>query len=75
MKLTQRDRILRHLREVGGITGAEAMKEYGIQHLASRISEMRQAGIPIKGEQETGKNRFGEPVYYVRYSLENRQEA
>ena len=68
--MTQRERILRHLREVGSITNAEAMNEYGIGHLASRISEMRQEGLPIVSTTETSKNRYGEKVSYSRYRLE-----
>ncbi len=73
--MAQRERILRHLREVGSITNAEAMYEYGIGHLASRISEMRQDGIPIVSTTEVSKNRYGEKVSYSRYRLEAQQRA
>lgn len=65
--MTQRERILRHINDYGSITGMEAVNEYGIMHLASRISEMRMDGIDIIGEMETSKNRYGEPVSYKRY--------
>lgn len=39
-KVTQCDRILRHLRDYGSITGAEAVSEYGIYRLASRITDL-----------------------------------
>lgn len=65
--MTQSERILRHMEDWGSITGLEAVTEYGIMHLASRISEMRQAGIDIRSKMETGKNRYGEPVSYKRY--------
>lgn len=68
--MTQSERILRHMDDYGSITGLEAVNEYGIMHLASRISEMRQAGIEIIGETETSKNRYGEPVSYKRYRRE-----
>ncbi len=70
MSMTQKERILRHLQDVGSITNAEAMYEYGIGHLASRISEMRQNGIPIKSETESSTNRYGEKISYSRYRLE-----
>ena len=70
MKMNQRYRILRHLKDHGSITNAEAFYEYGIGHLASRISEMRADGIPITGETVGDKNRYGEPVTYTRYSLD-----
>ncbi len=75
MKMKQRDRILRHLNDYGSITNAEAFYEYGIGHLASRISEMRQDGIPIRCKTEHNKNHYGEAIHYTRYILEIRQEA
>ncbi len=68
--MTQCDRVLRHLREVGTLTGAQAMQSYGIAHLASRISELRAAGVNIIGTTETTKNRYGETVRYMVYRLE-----
>lgn len=67
--MTQCDRIMRHLREVGPLTGAQAMSEYGIAHLASRISELRQGGVAIRKEMKSSKNRYGEAVSYAVYSL------
>lgn len=71
--MTQRERILRHINDYGSITGLEAVTEYGIMHLASRISEMREEGLPISSVMETSKNRYGEPVSYKRYSLSSGQ--
>lgn len=61
-KLTQNERILRHLRDYGTLTNVEAISEYGIGHLASRSSELRKAGHPIVVECMKGKNRYGEPT-------------
>lgn len=68
--MTQNDRIMRHLREYGSITQLEAMQEYGIFRLASRISDLRKEGIKIKKETEKGKNRYGEPTSFARYKLD-----
>lgn len=68
--MKQRDRIMRHLKDYGSITGKEAVNEYGIMHLASRISEMKKDGIPISSVIETSKNRYGELSSYKRYSLD-----
>ena len=67
---TQCDRILRHFKDYGSITSLEAMQEYGIMRLASRISDLRRLGYAIKKTTETSKNRYGEPTSYARYSLE-----
>lgn len=67
--MTQCERIMRHLQEVGSITSAEAMAEYGIYRLASRISDLKRLGVPIRKEMVSSKNRYGELAYFARYSL------
>ena len=39
--LTQKQRIIRHLNDKGAITSREAMNEYGIMRLSSRVCELR----------------------------------
>ena len=68
--MTQNDRILRHLRDYGSISSMEAVQEYGIMRLASRISDLKKAGIPIRREMVAGKNRYGEATSYARYSMD-----
>lgn len=68
---TQCDRIYRHLCDGRSITSAEAMHEYGIMSLPKRMSELQlQYGVVLKKEQVCDTNRYGEPVYYIRYSLD-----
>lgn len=65
--MTQLDRIIRHLDDYGSITSLEAMSEYGIMRLASRMNDLKKIGYPFTAELETGKNRYGEPTRYTRY--------
>lgn len=65
--MTQHERILRHLEDVGSLTQAEAMQEYGIARLSARISELKSAGYPIRREMVAGHNRYQEPISYARY--------
>lgn len=67
--MTQCDRIQRHLEDYGSITSLEAMQEYGIMRLASRIADLKQMGIPIKTEMVSGKNRYGEKTSFAKYSI------
>lgn len=67
--MTQCEKIIRHMEDYGSITSLEAMQEYGIMRLASRISDIKQLGIPIQKEMVSGKNRYGESTSYARYSL------
>jgi len=67
--LTQKDRIIRHLKDKGTITALEAMKEYGIMRLTSRVSELKDEGYLIRSEFISSKNRYDEPVSFSKYSL------
>ena len=69
MKLTQCERILRHLNDFGTITSREAMMEYGIYRLASRISDLKKQGYIFDITFESGKNRYDETTHYAVYRL------
>lgn len=69
MKQTQCERILRHLRDYGSISSLEAITEYGILRLASRISDLKRQGFNISAERGKGKNRYGEPTSFAVYRL------
>lgn len=70
--LTQCERILRHMKDYGSITSLEAMQEYGIMRLASRITDLKQQGYDIVSKTECGRNRYGEKTSYSRYSLKEK---
>ena len=67
--MNQCDRIIRYINEFGSITPMEAFMDLGITKLATRISEMSRKGIEFERTFVKGKNRYNEPVHYMRYSL------
>ena len=69
--LTQKQRIIRHLKDKGSITALEAMKEYGIMRLTSRVCELKDEGYNIRSEFVSSKNRYNESVSFSKYSLMN----
>lgn len=71
-KMNQIGRMLRHMNDYGSITSLEAMTEYGIMRAPSRIYDIRRLGYSVKKTMETGRNRYGEPMRYARYTLEGR---
>ena len=71
-KMTQKDRVVRHLKDKGSITSLEAMKEYGIMRLTSRVCELKNEGFLIRSEFVSSKNRYNEPVSFSKYSLMNK---
>jgi hypothetical protein len=66
--------ILRHLRDYGSIISLEAITEYGILRLASRINDLKRSGHNIVSESATGKNRCGEKIRYSVYRLIEEKE-
>ena len=68
--MTQTEKVLRHLEMYGSITPVEALQEYSIMRLASRISDLKKMGYDIATNMESGYNRFGEKVRYASYSME-----
>ena len=68
-RIKQKDRIRRHLERYGSITAVEALSEYGIMRLASRISDLRKGGVTIERDMVHGVNRFGEKTCYARYFI------
>ena len=66
----QTKQVLEHLRTFGNITHLRAEGDYGITRVASRIGELEAEGFVINHETVRGVNRFGTPVHFTRYSLE-----
>lgn len=67
--MTQCDKILRHLKDVGSITPVDALREYGCMRLGARIWDLKRMGHHIDMALETGENRYGEKTRYARYTL------
>ena len=60
----QVDRILDYMRRYGSITTLDAMLDLGILRLASRISELKKAGVPIRRDWAKVTNRHGKRATY-----------
>ena len=69
-KVTQRDRVLRHLEDYGSITTWQAYL-YGITRLSAVIFDLiHKDDIKIDcSERLTVKNRYGEKVSCTKYKL------
>jgi len=64
--MTQCEMIRRHLEEVGPITAAEAINQYGVYRLAARIGELCKV-MSIRTRTIKSKNRFGKTVSFTEY--------
>ena len=68
--MTQTDRVLDYLKQFGSITALEALRDLGIMHLSSRITELRRMGYPVERDMIEVKNRWGEKTFVARYKME-----
>ena len=67
--MTQTEKILRHLEDIGSITPMEAIRQYGIMRRGARIWDLKREGYPIEAKIITGKNRYGEPTRWAVYRM------
>ena len=70
---TQCERILQYIEENGSITQLEALRELGCMRLASRISDLKRMGYPVRRKMEVSKNRYGEPVHFAKYYIDGKE--
>ena len=70
MKLTQKQKVLRHLKEIGAITPVQAFFDYSIMRLAAIVFILKDEGYYIKTTILKSENKFGEPVRYAQYKLD-----
>lgn len=68
--MTQRERVIRYIKDFGSITSFQAYTDLGITQLGARIFELKQEGYNFKTQSKKSKNRYGESVHFIEYSLE-----
>ena len=66
--MTQKERVRKYINEFGSITPLDAFNDLGITKLATVVSTMKRDGEFFYQRYEKSKNRWGEPVHYMRYS-------
>lgn len=69
--MTQKERILKYINEFGYITSWQAYQDLGITQLGARIKELKEKGYKFSKERMYDKNRFGEPIHFDKYFLNN----
>ena len=68
MGMTQKDRILRHLKDYGHITSWESFSEYGITRLSAIIYNLKHIdGYSFDEEWQTRINRYGEKASFTKH--------
>ena len=65
-RVTQKERVLQHLKMYGHITSWQAIKEYGCTRLADVIFRLKD-DYSIATQMQESTNRFGDKVRYAKY--------
>ena len=68
-KVTQRERVLRYLKDNNSITSWEAIKEFGATRLSAIIFDLKKEGHCFDEEWVSTTNRYDEPVTFKKYIL------
>lgn len=71
--MTQCERVLKYMDDFGSINPLQAMADLGVMRLGARIYDLKRDGYPITRKMVTAKNRYGEPVSFAEYRLEDRR--
>lgn len=66
-KITQKERVLQHLKDNGSITSWQAIKHYGCTRLSDVIYRLKE-GYNIETETMNSKNRYGDKVHFAKYN-------
>lgn len=68
-KLTQKQKVFRHLNQIGPLTPVQAFFDYSIMRLAAIVFDLKDDGYDIETTILKSENKFGEPVHYAQYTL------
>ena len=72
---TQKERVIKYINEFGSISSLEAFRDLGVTRLADVIFKLKKSGIAITTRTEKSINRYGEPVYFARYSFTEQESG
>lgn len=67
--MTQKQRILEHLKKYGSITTWDSFSLYGDTRLSDKIYQLKRDNYVFEEEWVTKKNRYGKPVSFKKYIL------
>ena len=67
--MTQKQRVLYWLQNIGTITQDQGKDNLAIGRVAARIDELKKDGHKITTIHEEGTNRYGHKITYARYKL------
>ena len=67
--MTQKERILEHLKNYGSITTWESFELYGDTRLSDKIYQLKKDGYSFDEEWIKKQNRYGKKIEFKKYIL------
>lgn len=67
MKDTQKQKIIKYMKQKGSITSWEAYQELGITQFATRVKELKEEGYYFDSKWEKRKNKEEKLTRFKRY--------
>ena len=71
--MTQCKRVLKYMNDFGTINPMQALFDLSVMRLGARIYDLKKDGHQISRQMVSGTNRYGEPVSYAEYRLEEKE--
>lgn len=68
--MKQTEQILDYMKNFGGITPMDALKDIGCMRLAARIADLKREGHRIKSEKVVVRRRDGSRAFVERYIID-----
>ena len=68
--MKQTEQILDYMKNYGGITPMDALKDIGCMRLAARIADLKREGHRIRSEKVAVRRRDGSQAFVERYSID-----
>ena len=69
----RQQRVLNYMLDYGSISSLEAFRDLGVTRLSAVIFNLKRKGIAIKSTTESSLNRYGEPVHFSRYMVQQNE--
>jgi hypothetical protein len=73
-KVTQKQRVLKHLQDFKSINPMAALRDYGVYRLAAVIWDLKKDGHVIHSDMVNSKNRYGDSTQYAIYNYKGKPD-
>ena len=73
--MTKKQAVFKHLLDNDHIESMDAIENYGATRLAAIVFDLREEGVEISMLRMTGEDIYGNPSWWGRYRITNKDTA